>query len=55
MHHYGITSTLRKNNKYAQKPNFCKMSLLVKPNGHPAPKKEAINIDKKKMKKQLDK
>ena len=24
------------------------MSLLVEPNGHPAPKKGAINIDKKK-------
>ena len=40
MHHYAITSTLRKKYRYAQKPNFWKMYLLVEANGYPAQRKE---------------
>jgi hypothetical protein len=40
MHCYFITSTISKGNKCAQKPTFCKMTLLLEANGHPAQKKK---------------
>jgi hypothetical protein len=48
MHCYFITSTISKGNKCAQKPTFCKMTLLLEANAYPAQKKKKKKRKKRK-------